>query len=147
MSGEQKIVKAGFGVMIKNGDKILLGLRSGDPTKTAFREDSTWTFPGGKMHFGEGLKQGASREVKEETDIDVDDMEIVGLMNNINEHAHFVTVCFLVTKWHGELKTMEPDEITDWKWFDIDDLPENLYTPTKKFIQQYKDGVFCREDA
>ncbi|MDR1300267.1 MAG: NUDIX domain-containing protein [Candidatus Nomurabacteria bacterium] len=143
---EHKKIGVGFGVMIKDGSKVLLGLRSGDPTKTAFREDSTWTFPGGKMHFGESFQQGAKREVLEETSIEIEDMEVVGLQNNVNEHAHFVTLCFLANEWRGEPKIMEPDEIVEWKWFDLDKLPDNLYTPTRKFISQYKAGVFCEEE-
>ena len=32
---------------------------------------------------------------------------------------------------------MEPDKQDEWKWFDLKELPKNLYTPSKKFIEKY----------
>ena len=32
---------------------------------------------------------------------------------------------------------MEPDEITEWKWFDLNNLPEPLYFPSKKILHNY----------
>ena len=39
-----------------------------------------------------------------------------------NEHAHFVTVGLLAKNYQGEPKVMEPDEMTEWGWFDLDNL-------------------------
>ena len=33
---------------------------------------------------------------------------------------------------------MEPTKEDEWKWFDLDNLPKNLYSPSKKFIETYK---------
>jgi len=32
---------------------------------------------------------------------------------------------------------MEPEEITEWKWFDLDNLPEKIYSPSAKMINNY----------
>jgi hypothetical protein len=32
---------------------------------------------------------------------------------------------------------MEPTKEDEWKWFDIDNLPENLYSPTKHLLDYY----------
>ena len=32
---------------------------------------------------------------------------------------------------------MEPTKENEWKWFDLDNLPKGLYTPSKKFIEAY----------
>ncbi len=32
---------------------------------------------------------------------------------------------------------MEPTKEDDWQWFDLDRLPEKLYSPTRKFIEAY----------
>jgi hypothetical protein len=37
---------------------------------------------------------------------------------------------------------MEPDEITIWKWFDIDKIPENLFPPSKKVLKNYLANKF-----
>ena len=33
---------------------------------------------------------------------------------------------------------MEPTKEDEWKWYDLDKLPENIYSPTKHFIDKYK---------
>ena len=40
-------------------------------------------------------------------------------------------------KFNGELKNLEPTKHSEWKWFDINNLPEQIYSPAKKFIQEY----------
>jgi len=40
-------------------------------------------------------------------------------------------------KHSGELKTMEPTKEDEYKWFDLNNLPEKLYSPSKKFIENY----------
>lgn len=36
---------------------------------------------------------------------------------------------------------LEPETILEWRWFDFDNLPPNLYNPSKKFIEKYQSGV------
>jgi hypothetical protein len=33
---------------------------------------------------------------------------------------------------------MEPNKIDEWKWFSLDNLPSNIYTPSKNMIEEYK---------
>jgi hypothetical protein len=33
---------------------------------------------------------------------------------------------------------MEKDKQDDWQWFDLNNLPTNLYSPSRKFIEEYK---------
>jgi len=32
---------------------------------------------------------------------------------------------------------MEPETILKWEWFDFSNLPENIYSPSKKCIEKY----------
>ena len=32
---------------------------------------------------------------------------------------------------------MEPDKQDEWCWFEIEKLPNNIYSPSKKFIEAY----------
>lgn len=36
---------------------------------------------------------------------------------------------------------MEPETILEWKWFDINNLPENMYKPSKVVIEKYLNGI------
>lgn len=129
----------GFGVMILKEGKVLLGHRHQDPEKASslLHGEGTWTMPGGKLNFQEKLKEGAIREVLEETGIKVKNLKVISVSNDIVSDAHFLTVGFLVEEFEGEVKVMEPDEITEWKWFNLDDLPSPLYFPSEKIIKNY----------
>lgn len=133
------VIKVGLGIMIKDGNKVLLGHRAKNRTDTGgiFEPDS-WTFPGGKQEYEETMIEGAAREVKEETNLDISDIEIFSASDDIQPNKHFVTIQLIANKYSGELKIMEPTKEDEWKWFELDNLPENLYSPTKKFIDKYK---------
>lgn len=141
---EKKRVGAGFGVILVKGKEILLGLRHPDPDKadSAFRSAGEWSLPGGKLEWGESFEEGAIREVKEETGIDIANPQVISVHNFKNEHAHFMTVGLLATEWTGEASVMEPDEIVEWKWFDINNLPEPFYFPSMGVIENYLQKKF-----
>lgn len=141
---DTKKIGAGFGVIILDNNKILLGLRNEDAIKASseLRGEGTWTMPGGKLHYGESFEDGGIRETKEETDLDVEEIEVFCVQNDMNEYAHFVTIGMIAKKYSGEVKTMEPDEIIEWKWFDLDNIPSNIYFPSAKCIEKYKSGRF-----
>ena len=131
----------GFGVMILKGNSVLLGKRHVDPAKadSALHGEGSWTMPGGKLHFREEFEEGAVRETQEETGIVLNkkDLKVISLSSDIRSDAHFVTVGMLCTKFGGEPKVMEPEEITEWKWFPLDKLPTPLFPPSKKIIENY----------
>ena len=136
---DKKRVGAGFGVMMLRGGKVLLGKRHDDPEKASsdLSGEGTWTMPGGKMDFGEEIIEGAKREVKEETGLDLGVVEIIAINNDMTEDAHYVTIGMFCEDFEGEPKVMEPDEITSWDWFDIDSLPSPMYPSSRKLINNY----------
>lgn len=70
-------IKVGLGIMILNGNKILLGHRNKSKKDTGgIYEVDCWTVPGGKQEYHETFFEGAKREVKEETNLDIDDLEL-----------------------------------------------------------------------
>ncbi len=134
-------IGVGVGVMILNNqNQILLGKRSKNEkdASSKLRGAGHWTMPGGKMDFGEKMYNAAIRETKEETDLDIEKLEIIALNEDMLEDVHFVTIGFLATKWTGEVKVMEPEQITEWRWFALDELPEPMYFPSKKVLNNFK---------
>jgi 8-oxo-dGTP diphosphatase len=111
----------GVGIMIIRGGRVLLGKRHPDPEKadSELHGEGTWTLPGGKIDFGESLEHAACREVLEETGLQIDEnvLRLVSIANDIRTTAHFITIGFLCNVSDGEPGAMEPDEITEWKWF------------------------------
>lgn len=131
----------GFGIMILKDGKILLGKRHDDPEKarSLLHGEGTWTMPGGKLEFGEQFEDACIRETLEETNLKIkkEDLKLISLTNDIVLTAHFVTVGFLCEKFEGKPKVMEPDEITVWQWFDLHDLPPNVFSPSARIIVNY----------
>lgn len=134
----------GFGIILNRDNKILLGQRHADPGKadSELRGEGTWTLPGGKLIWGESFEEAAVREVKEETGIDLHSMEVVCINNDMNEFAHFVTIGMYSKDFIGDPQVLEPDEITKWEWFDINDLPTPLFFPSERLIDNYIKGEF-----
>lgn len=131
-------IKVGIGVMILDGNKILLGHRSKNRKDTGgFYEVDCWTVPGGKQEYNETFLEGAKREVKEETNLDIDELELFNASDDIQPDRHYITLQIIAKKYSGKLKIMEPTKEDDWQWFDLDDLPEKLYSPSRKFIEKY----------
>jgi len=134
------IIKVGIGVMIKKDDKVLLGHRAKKIIDTGgIYEPDSWTFPGGKQEYNETILDCAIREVKEETNLDISNPEIFTAYDDFGSDRHYITIGVIANSYSGVLQVMEPTKEDEWRWFDIDNLPDNLYSPTKKFIDKYKE--------
>lgn len=132
-------VGIGVGVMIIKDGKILLGLRNSDPEKadSELHGEGTWTMPGGKIEFGEEPHETAVREVREETGMLIKPPRLISVSSEKVPDAHFITLGFLCKDFEGEPKVMEPDEIVEWKWFPLNNLPSNIFEPSRNVLNNY----------
>jgi 8-oxo-dGTP diphosphatase len=146
---DQKI-GVGIGVMILREGMILLGKRNDDPEKadSELHGEGTWTMPGGKMEFGESFEETAVREVLEETGLTIEkeNLRLISVSNDRKEDAQFVTLGFLCENVSGEPKVMEPEEITEWKWFELDKYPLNIFFPSEEIINNYFDNRIYKNE-
>ena len=97
--------------------------------------------PAGKRDGAEDLLDTAKRELEEETSLIAKDLKLICVSDDMTDTAHYVTAGFLVNCYEGEIKAMEPETILEWKWFDIDNLPENMYKPSKVVIEKYLNNI------
>ena len=132
-------VGVGVGVMVRNHKgEFLLGLR----TENARNEPGKWTFPGGGIEFGERLFDCAKREAREEAGIDVEPVRIVKVIDHIipDEKQHWVNPIVEARLVSGEPKIVEPHKIGGWKWFSLENMPENITINLVQLFSQIKEG-------
>lgn len=148
MSDDKKKIGTGFGVMVLRDGKLLLGKRHNDPEKASslMHWEGTWTMPWGKMDYGETFEQLVAREVLEETGMTMDTshLKVISVTNDIVHDNHFITIGFLCEDIEGEPQVMEPDEITRWERFPLDQLPSPIFKPSEKVLNNYLAGTIYK---
>ena len=135
----QKIPRVGIGVMIQNNKgEVLLGLRKGS------HGEGEWSFPGGHLEFGETIFKTAKREIKEETDLDINDFELISVADEMRyietDGKHYLNIGVKGKYQGGEPKTMETEKCKEWKWFSLSDLPPKIFEGTELIIKNFKSG-------
>lgn len=101
--------------------------------------DWTWCFPGGHLEFWEQIEECARRETVEEAWITIKNISIWPFTNDIfeKENKHYITIYVISDYDNWEVRIMEPEKCEKWDWFDWDNMPENLFIPTKNLVQQW----------
>lgn len=61
------------------------------------------TFPGGKVEFGESFEDSVIREAKEETNLDIKNPKLVGIITWISDEGKDVGLIYETTDFEGEL--------------------------------------------
>ena len=145
MAIQPNTIGAGCGVMVfNNRNQLLLGLRNSDVNlaDSEKHEEGTWTMPGGNIEYGETFEEAAKREAREEASIEISDIDVICVQTDKNEHAHYVSVGMVARSFTGTPQVMEPDQIIEWQWFDLDKLPKNIFTPSRKTIDCFLNHKF-----
>lgn len=135
MVGKNNFPRVGIGVIIKNNEgNILIGKRQGSHAPY-------YSIPGGHLDLGETFEEVAIREVKEETNLDIDDPMVVAVTNNLEtfkkEGKHYISIALLVKKYLGELKIMEPEKCEEWLWVDPKKLPQPHFDASRMCVECY----------
>lgn len=110
----------GVGAVIVLDDRILLEKRKGEPGR------GKWTIPGGLVELGESAEQTVLREVKEETNLEVEKPELIDVVNKIDldrqgqTKYHFVIIDYFVKLKGGELKP--GDDAAELRWVPFSDV-------------------------
>ena len=95
--------------------RVLIVRRARAPAK------GVYTLPGGGVELGETLEQAVIREVREETALDIEPVELVGFRQAIARDAagrverHFVILPFAARYVAGEISLNEELSAADWR--------------------------------
>ena len=103
----------GVGAVVVHEGRVLLVRRGREPLK------GNWTLPGGVLEVGETLTDGVAREVREETGLEVEAVELVELLDRIHREErlvryHYVIADYLCRVKGGELRAASDAEAVQW---------------------------------
>ncbi len=105
----------GVGALIIDSGRILLVKRGHPPLA------GEWSIPGGVLELGETLREAAVREAREETCLDVEAIELLGVYDRVlRDDAgrilyHFVLIDFRCHALAGEAHAA--DDADEVRWF------------------------------
>lgn len=135
---DSKVARVGIGVFVFKDGKFLMGQRRGA------HGAGHWSIPGGHLEFGETFEETATREVLEETGVNITNVRFGAVTNDHfkEEDKHYVTVWMLSDWKSGKERITEPDKFVEMRWRDFDTLPEPLFLPWKQLLySQFIDAM------
>ena len=124
-------IKIGCEIFILQNNALLLGKR-----KNCYGA-GTWALPGGHLEHGESLIACAKRELQEELGIEGLEFRLISVIDCIDERGHYVHISFLLEKFLGEIQNREPELCYEWKFFDLNNLPEELFDPHRNILNNF----------
>jgi 8-oxo-dGTP diphosphatase len=107
------------GVLPVKGDRVLLAKRGVEPQKDKY--DTI----GGFVNYGEDPIDTAHRETKEESSLNIEILEVLGIYpDQYGPYAKTVVIQYVVKITGGDPNPQ--DDVTALEWFDINNPPKNL---------------------
>jgi ADP-ribose pyrophosphatase YjhB (NUDIX family) len=123
-----KSITLGVRVIAIQDNKILL-------VRHTYKNKNYWYLPGGGIKSGETLVEAANRELYEESGARVINIKLIGLYTDFSEGRsdHIA----LYTGVINNIDNVKSHEISETKFFFLDDLPEKIDPLCKREIQEF----------
>ena len=120
--------------IIKKDDKIFI-------TKRSYGEFiDMWEFPGGKVEVGETQEEALIREIEEELELDITNLNYLTTVEYYYPSFHLIMHCFiceicggtLSLNAHNDAKWVSLEQLASQKWIPADiEVVEKLLAVTK----------------
>lgn len=123
----ENIPVCAVGAIVLEKGALLLVKRNREPAL------GLWSLPGGRVEWGESLREACAREVREEAGIDVEIEGLAGIAERIipddegDVRWHFVIHDFWAAPRTRELTP--GDDVSDAEWVPVDALKDRSLTP------------------
>lgn len=105
-----------------------------------------WAIPGGFMEYGETAENGAFREIKEETGLDLENMKLFTVRSDPERDARFHTVTIVYTAdGVGELRAGDDAKLA--RVFSLDELPQVIAFDHREVLLEYKAALESNLEA
>jgi len=120
------------GIFIVKDNKVLMHKRNIEPFL------GSWDIIGGILDNGEHPQKGIKREVKEETGLEVEPTEILGIyMDEYNDGRKTLNIHYIGEVVGGKIKANE--EVLALEWLDIKDIKiKNSFKNTLEALEDLK---------
>ena len=119
------VVEVAVGGVARRDDELLLVRRGHGPAA------GRWSLPGGRVEFGEDLREALVREVLEETGLEVVVERFLGWVERIGDDPdpfHFVILDFRVHVFDPDARPVAGDDAAEVRWIPIPELTELALT-------------------
>lgn len=120
--------KVAVGVLAERRGKLLLVKRNHEPCM------GQWSFPSGYIDAGEVLEEGAIRETKEETGLDIRIKRLLGAYSRAGERVIFLAYAARVTGGQIVIGL----ECQDVRFFSPDDLPPLAFPHDDEIVSTWR---------
>ncbi|CDM70103.1 MutT/nudix family protein [Clostridium bornimense] len=106
--------------IIKKEDRIFI-------TRRGYGEFiDLWEFPGGKIESGESREEALHREIKEELELDIKNLQFLTTVDYDYDNFHLTMHCFICEIDGGKLNL---NAHNDAKWVTFSDLENQKWVP------------------
>lgn len=121
--------------IIQKESKILLIKRKKDPFKNMM------ALPGGFVNEGETVEEAAKREIREETNLEIRLLDILGVYSDPNRdpRKHIMTTVFVgEIESSKDVEAIAGDDASDIVWLDLESIEKHVFAfDHKKIINNY----------
>ncbi|MFZ0370057.1 MAG: NUDIX hydrolase [Halobacillus sp.] len=134
--GKERVIMTVCGAFVMDEhNRVLLQLRA---------DTQTWGLPGGFMEMDEKVEDAARRETKEETGLELGEMELFGVYSGTELHKTFpngdqvalVQILFTCKEFTGAFN-FQDGETLDARFFPLDQLPDQIFEKHRIFLDDY----------
>jgi 8-oxo-dGTP diphosphatase len=110
--------------IIQKGSQILLVKRKKEPFKGLF------ALPGGFVNEGERVEDAAKREAKEETSLDIELVDILGVYSEPNRdpRGHIMSTVFVgKISPNNKVEALAQDDAAKIEWINLEEVDNNTH--------------------
>ncbi|MDL1163413.1 NUDIX hydrolase [Yersinia pestis] len=135
--GTRPLIFVGSVVIIKNNKNQVLLQKRKYPV-------GSWAIPGGLMELGESVEETAKREIKEETNLSIDNLKLINVYSGKDNYIkqpngdefYVVVNAFYTEHFEGELNVNRSESL-DFEFINISHIPDNLAKSHKPIIRDF----------
>jgi ADP-ribose pyrophosphatase YjhB (NUDIX family) len=122
-------------LIVEDHGKILL-------LKQTTRNGGKFTLIGGTVEDYEFAQKALIRESFEESGVVVNqgDLQLVHTLHKKKDEITRMVLYFKAIKWHGKIKTGEPEKFEKVEWYSFDDLPKGMSATVRHALKHYRRG-------